>query len=107
MASSRLKKLLETISLLEKKEALVQAPTLNLTLHFDDDFLSVGGEGKPEVTITVSTSSVGGKNLMRTVASEEDALKVTQGVKSDLRRITRKYDAALEKIYKKHGLRTE
>ncbi len=105
MASSRLKRLLET--LLEKKEALVQAPTLNLTLHFEDEFVSVGGEGKPEATITISTSSVGGKNLMRTVASEEDAIKVVQAVKSDLRRITRKYDAALEKVYRKHGLRTE
>jgi len=105
MASSRLKRLLET--LLEKKEALVQAPTLNLTLHFEDEFMSVGGEGKPETTITISTSSVGGKNLMRTVASEEVAIKVVQAVKSDLRRITRKYDAALEKIYRKHGLRTE
>ena len=100
----KLKQLLETLSLLEKKEALSQAPALNITVHFDSDFSEIGSEGKPELTVTISTSSAGGKELLRTVATSEDADKITEALKLDIRRLTRKYDKALEKIYAKHGL---
>lgn len=100
----KLKKLLESITLLEKKEALSQAPALNITIHFDSDFSEIGAEGKPQLAVTISTSSAGGKELLRTIATSEDADKVVETLKLDIRRLTRKYDKALENIYAKHGL---
>ena len=100
----KLKSLLEAIALVEKKEALSQAPALNITVHFDSEFAEVGEEGKPQLTVTISTSSAGGKELVRGVASSEDADKIVESLKIDMRRLTRKYDKALEKIYAKHGL---
>ena len=100
----KLKNLLEAIALVEKKEALSQAPALNITVHFDSEFAEVGEEGKPQLTVTISTSSAGGKELVRGVASSEDGDKIVESLKIDMRRLTRKYDKALEKIYAKHGL---
>jgi hypothetical protein len=100
----KLKRLLEAITLAEKKEALSQAQALNLTIHFDSDFSEIGEEGKPQLTVTISTSSAGGKELLRTISSPEDADRVIESVKVDVRRLTRKYDQALEKIYAKYNL---
>lgn len=100
----KLKELLETIALTEKKEALSQAPALNITVHFDNNFTEVGAEGKPELAVIISTSSAGGKELIRTVASSEDADKIVESLRVDMRRLTRKYDQALEKIYAKYNL---
>ncbi len=100
----KLKRLLEAITLAEKKEALSQAQALNLTIHFDSDFSEIGEEGKPQLTVTISTSSAGGKELLRTISSSEDADRVIESVKVDVRRLTRKYDQALEKIYAKYNL---
>ena len=103
--STKLADLLEIRKILEKKEALSQASAINLTVHFDSDFASVGSEGKPEATVIISTSSGGEKIISRPVSSKEDAQQLIEAVRVDIRRLTRKYNAALEKIFSKHGLK--
>lgn len=94
-------------SLLEKKEAIATSNNTNITLHYDADFANVGAEGTPQFSFTISMSSVGGKTFMRPVADKEEAAKLEEIIKLELRRALRKFDKRVQYIIDKHNLKSE
>ena len=72
----KLKKLLETQRLEEKKQAIATSPNTNMTLHYDSNFKQVGEAGNPEFSFTISISSTGGKDFFRGVGDSEDNFKL-------------------------------
>lgn len=99
-------KLKSLINLKEKKEAIATSSTTNITLHFDEGFSEVGEEGTPEANFTISMSSTGGKEFFRGVSDREEAAKINEGIKLELRRAMRKFDKHLEYIMQKYKLHT-
>ncbi len=100
----KLSKLLEKQKLNEKKEAIATSPSTNMTLHYDSDFKSVGEEGNPEFSFTISVSSTGGKEFFRGVGDSEESAKLAEGVKLELRRALRRFDKHVQHIINKYKL---
>lgn len=98
----KLSKLLEKQKLEEKKEAIATSPHTNITLHYDTDFKQVGEEGSPEASFTVSMSSTGGKEFYRRSSDKDEAEKITEAVKLELRRALRKFDKRVLYILQKY-----
>ena len=91
--------------LLEKKEAIASSQTTNMTLHYDPGFESVGEDGTPEFTFTISISSVGGKEFFRGVSDSKESAKMAEGVKLELRRALRRFDKHVQHIIDKYHLK--
>lgn len=100
----KLKKLLETQMLDEKKEAIASSPATNMTLHYDSSFTNVGEEGRPEFSFTISISSTGGKEFFRPVGDSEESAKLAEGVRLELRRALRRFDKHVSYIIEKYKL---
>lgn len=94
-------------TILEKKEAIATSNNTNITLHYDTDFVNVGTEGTPQFSFTISMSSVGGKTYTRSVSDKEEAAKLEEIIKLELRRALRKFDKRVQYIVEKHNLNTE
>ncbi len=102
----KLSNLLDKRKLNEKKEAIATSPNTNMTLHYDTDFKQVGEEGSPEATFTISISSTGGKEFFRGVADKEEAAKLGEAIKMELRRSLRKFDKRIELLLQKYNYKT-
>lgn len=102
----KLKKLLETQRLEEKKQAIATSPNTNMTLHYDANFKQVGEAGNPEFSFTISISSTGGKEFFRGVSDSEESAKLAEGVRLELRRALRKFDKHVQFIADKYKLQT-
>ena len=100
-------KLKTLINLKEKKEAIATSSTTNITIHFDDGFKEVGPEGTPQASFVISMSSTGGKTFTRPVGDKEEAAKINEGVKLELRRAMRKLDKHIQYIVDKYKLQSE
>jgi hypothetical protein len=95
-------KLKKLIPLEEKKEAIASSPSTNLTLHYDKGFNEVGESGSPEATFSISISSTGGKEFFRGISDRNEADKINEGVKLELRRALRKFDKHVQHILDKY-----
>ena len=102
----KLSKLLEKQKLEEKKEAIATSPHTNITLHYDTDFKQVGEEGSPEASFTVSMSSTGGKEFFRSSSDKDEAEKISEAVKLELRRTLRRFDKRVLYILQKYKFKT-
>ena len=102
----KLSKLLEKQRLEEKKEAIATSPHTNITLHYDTDFKQVGEEGSPEASFTISMSSTGGKEFFRKAGDRDEAEKITEVVKLELRRALRRFDKRVLLLLQKYKFRT-
>lgn len=100
-------KLRTLINLKEKKEAIATSSTTNITIHFDDGFKEVGASGTPEASFVISMSSTGGKTYIRSVGDKEEAVKINEGVKLELRRAMRKLDKHVQYIVDKYKLQSD
>jgi len=100
----KLGKLISERLIREKKEALATSPNTNITIHCDTEFKAVGDDGTPQLHLTVSMSSTGGKQLSRQIADKEEAEKFEQAIKLELRRSLRKFDKRVEYIINKYKL---
>lgn len=100
----KLKPLLQERLIKEKKEALATSTNTNITLHCDTEYKAVGDDGTPQLYITVSMSSTGGKELSKQVGDRDEAQKFEEGVKLELRRALRKFDKRIEFIIQKYKL---
>lgn len=88
----------------EKKEAIATSENTNITLHYDSQFSSVGESGQPELSCTISMSSVGGKEYYRAVGDTNESAKIAEGVKLEFRRALRKFDRHIQHIIDKYKL---
>lgn len=91
-------------TLQEKKEAIATSPNTNMTLHYNTDFNEVGESGSPEISLTISVSSTGGKEFYRAVSDKEEGVKLEEAAKLELRRAMRKFDKYVELILEKYKL---
>jgi hypothetical protein len=99
-------KLKTLINLREKKEAIATSSTTNITLHFDSGFKEVGEQGTPEGSFVISVSSTGGKEYFRQVGDSEEAAKINEAIKLELRRAMRKFDKHVQYLVDKYNLNT-
>lgn len=99
-------KLKSLININEKKESIATSPTTNITLHYDKGFKNVGEEGTPELSFTISMSSTGGKEFFRGVGDSEEAEKISEAIKLELRRALRKFDKRVQMIVDEYHLQT-
>jgi hypothetical protein len=108
MSRIKLKSLVqkEEVQLDEKKQAIASSGATNITLHFDDGFKEVGEDGTPEMSFTISMSSVGGKEYFRGVGDREEAQKMLEAIKLELRRTMRKFDKRVGYIVEKYKLQS-
>lgn len=88
----------------EKKEAIATSSNTNVTLHYDSSFSSVGEDGSPEFSFTLSISSTGGKEFFRGVADSAESAKLAEGIKLELRRAMRRFDKNVQLIIEKYKL---
>jgi hypothetical protein len=102
----KLSKLLEKQKLEEKKEAIATSPHTNITLHYDTDFKQVGEDGSPESSFTISMSSTGGKEFFRSSSDKDEAEKISEAVKLELRRTLRRFDKRVLYILQKYKFKT-
>lgn len=100
----KLKNLIEKQHLEEKKQAIASSPATNITLHYDSGFSSVGPDGNPEFSFTISMSSTGGKEYFRDVQDTQESAKLAEGVRLELRRAMRKFDKHVQYIVDKYKL---
>lgn len=103
MATIKLKNL---VQLDEKKQAIATSENTNITLHFDDSFKQVGDNGTPELSFVISMSSVGGKEFYREAGDREEAQKMLEAIRMELRRALRKFDKRVGYIADKYKLHT-
>ena len=99
-------KLKSLININEKKESIATSPTTNITLHYDKGFKNVGENGTPELSFTISMSSTGGKEFFRGVGDSEEAEKLSEAIKLELRRALRKFDKRVQMIVDEYKLQT-
>ena len=99
-------KLKSLININEKKESIATSPSTNITLHYDKGFKNVGEEGTPELSFTISMSSTGGKEFFRGVGDSEEAEKISEAIKLELRRALRKFDKRVQMIVDEYQLQT-
>lgn len=97
-------KLKTLINLKEKKEAIATSSTTNITLHFDNGFKEVGEQGTPEESFVISVSSTGGKEYYRQVGDRDEAAKINEAIKLELRRAMRKFDKHVQYLVEKYNL---
>lgn len=90
----------------EKKEAIATSPSTNMTIHFDHEFRQVGEAGTPELSYTISVSSTGGKEFFRSIGDSEEANKIAEGVRLELRRTLRMFDKRIQLINQKYKLQS-
>ena len=102
----KLSKLLEKQKLEEKKEAIATSPHTNITLHYDTDFKQVGEDGSPESSFTISMSSTGCKEFFRSSSDKDEAEKISEAVKLELRRTLRRFDKRVLYILQKYKFKT-
>jgi hypothetical protein len=99
-------KLKSLININEKKESIATSPSTNITLHYDKGFKNVGENGTPELSFTISMSSTGGKEFFRGVGDSEEAEKLSEAIKLELRRALRKFDKRVQMIVDEYKLQT-
>lgn len=99
-------KLKSLININEKKESIATSPSTNITLHYDKGFKNVGENGTPELSFTISMSSTGGKEFFRGVSDSEEAEKLSEAIKLELRRALRKFDKRVQMIVDEYKLQT-
>jgi hypothetical protein len=99
-------KLKSLININEKKESIATSPSTNITLHYDKGFKNVGEDGRPELSFTISMSSTGGKEFFRGVGDSEEAEKLSEAIKLELRRALRKFDKRVQMIVDEYKLQT-
>lgn len=99
-------KLKSLVKLNEKKQAIATSEATNITLHFDDSFKEVGENGSPELSFTISMSSVGGKEYMREAGDKEEAKRMLEAIRLELRRAMRKFDKRVAYIVDKYKLQS-
>jgi hypothetical protein len=99
-------KLKSLININEKKESIATSPSTNITLHYDKGFKNVGENGTPELSFTISMSSTGGKEFFRGVGDSEEAEKISEAIKLELRRALRKFDKRVQMIVDEYKLQT-
>ena len=101
----QIQEVIQANSLLEKKEAIATTENTNMTLHCNSNYTEVSEDGSPQVTISLSISSTGGKDFARSVADGTEADNLEEGIRSDLRRAIRKFDKHVELILQKYKLK--
>lgn len=91
----------------EKKEAVGEVPSLNLTFHLDQMFKNVGDSGKPELQFTISISSTGGKEYARVVGDKAEKEKFEIEVKQALQKAISRLNKNMNFIVKKYQLKAK